>query len=80
MPLPWRHPVPHVVAIWLCNLSLTALLGSPLPAVATAAAPTAAAGSASPPVYEYVIENSWLTMSDGVRLSRTSLAFSPKIE
>ncbi len=69
MPLPWRHPVPHAVATLLCTLALAALPGGPTPAVAAAAAPKAAIGSASPPTYEYVIENSWLTMPDGVRLS-----------
>ena len=43
----------------------------PAPAARPAASPAGAGAGVTPPVYEFVIENGWLPMRDGVRLSVT---------
>jgi predicted acyl esterase len=70
-------------------LVFAALTGHPSPALAASAtAPSAAtefagpavASGASPPIYEYSIENGWLTMPDGVRLSVSFVKPRPHLE
>jgi uncharacterized protein len=80
--------LPQSLAALICGLALGALPGCSAPADAAAAAPQAASDAAHPvaasaisaPIYEFVVQNSWLTMPDGVRLSVTFLKPQPRVE